>query len=63
MRLGRRAGEHNNNKDDEEADFNPTYGGGLVPEDNEDEIDCSKFEHLDELPRFCQGKALILWNE
>lgn len=29
------------------------YGGGLVPEENKDEIDCAKFEHLDELPPFC----------
>lgn len=40
-------------EEEEESYRNAEYGGGLVPEENSDEIDCSIFEHLDELPPFC----------
>lgn len=47
----RRLSEHTS---DGERPQENQYGGGQVPEENENEIDCSKFEHLDELPPFCR---------
>ncbi len=50
MFLKSRRNQENNNSNSN----NSQYGGGLVPEENEDEIDCSMFVNLDELPPFCQ---------
>ena len=43
-------GEEEEEEEEEEED---QYGGGVVPEDNENEIDCFAFDHMDDLPSFC----------
>ena len=42
-------------EEEEEEEHSNQYGGGVVPEENENEIDCFAFEHMDELPSFCVG--------
>ena len=40
-------------EEEEEEEEENEYGGGVVPEDNENEIDCFAFDHMDDLPSFC----------
>lgn len=57
-RIQQTRSDNNNNNSSSNNNNNKNntaqYGAGLVPEENEDEIDCSKFSDLDELPPFCQ---------